>query len=85
MEAISVQQENTMLELEITYLQQREQLTKINIKMENHTHELWVQIQELKDELETFRKFGKASQPTYMDNQLKEFEELLLDNALLKV
>jgi hypothetical protein len=85
MEAISVQQENTMLELEITYLQQREQLTKINIKMENRTHELCVQIQELKDELETFRKFGKASQPTYMDNQLKEFEELLLDNALLKV
>jgi hypothetical protein len=45
MEAISVQQENTMLELEITYLQQREQLTKINIKMENHTHEFWVETQ----------------------------------------
>jgi hypothetical protein len=28
---------------------------------------------------------GKVFQPTYMDNQLKEFEELLLDNALLKV
>jgi CHAD domain-containing protein len=50
--------------------------------MENYTHELRVQIQELKGELETF---CKAFQTTYMDNQLKEFKELLLDNALLKV
>jgi hypothetical protein len=28
---------------------------------------------------------GKTSQTTYMDNQLKEFRELLLDNALFKV
>jgi hypothetical protein len=54
--------------------------------MENHTHELWVHIQELNGELETFHKsFGKASRPTYMDNWLEEFEKLLLDNALLKV
>jgi hypothetical protein len=54
--------------------------------MENCTHELWVQIQELKGELETFRQtLGKISQTTYMDNQLKGFEELLLDNALFKV
>jgi len=54
--------------------------------MENHTHELWVHIPELKGKLETFHKsLGKAFQPTYMDNQLKEFEKLLLDNALLKV
>jgi DNA-binding LytR/AlgR family response regulator len=40
----------------------------------------------LKGELETFHQtLGKISQITYMDNQLKEFEELLLDNALLKV
>ncbi len=45
MDAISVQWENTMLKLEITYLQQKEQLTKINIKMENHTHEFWVETQ----------------------------------------
>jgi hypothetical protein len=54
--------------------------------MENCTHELWVQIQELKGELETFYKVsGKVYQTTYMDNWLKEFEELLLDNALFKV
>jgi hypothetical protein len=54
--------------------------------MENRTHELWVQIQELKGELEIFCKVsGKVFQTTYMDNRLKEFEELLLDNALLKV
>jgi hypothetical protein len=40
----------------------------------------------LKGELEAFRKaLGKFSQTTYVDNQLKEFEEFLLDNALLKV
>jgi hypothetical protein len=40
----------------------------------------------LKDELETLRQtLGKVSQTTYTYNQLREFEELLLDNALLKV
>jgi hypothetical protein len=54
--------------------------------MENHTLELSVQIQELKGKLETVRKTpSKVYQPTYMDNWSKEFEELLLDNALLKV
>jgi CHAD domain-containing protein len=54
--------------------------------MENHTHELQVQIQKLKGELETFcQVLGKISQTTYMVNQLKEFKELLLDNALLKL
>jgi hypothetical protein len=86
MEAISVQREKIVLELESTCLQQREQLTKVNIEMENCAHKLWVHIQELKAKLETFHKsLGKASQPTYMDNHLKEFEELLLNNALLKV
>jgi hypothetical protein len=42
MEAISVQWEKTLLELENTYLQQREQLMKIITNMENHTHEFWV-------------------------------------------
>ncbi len=85
MEAINVQWEKTLLELENTCLQQREQLTKVNIDMENRTHELWVQIQELKGELETFCKVCKVFQTNYMDNQLKGFEELLFDNALLKV
>jgi hypothetical protein len=54
--------------------------------MENRTHELEVQIQELKGELETFHKTpSKVFQTTYMGNQLKELEELLLDNALFKV
>ncbi len=60
MEAISVQQEMILLELENTYLQQREQLTEqlteVNIDMENCTHELWVQIQELKGKLQAFHK-----------------------------
>jgi hypothetical protein len=54
--------------------------------MENCTHELWVQIQKMKGELETFCKLpSKVFQTTYKDNQLKEFEELFLDNTLLKV
>jgi hypothetical protein len=54
--------------------------------MEGHTHELWVHLQELKGELETLCQLhSKAFQTIYMDNQLKECEELLLDNALLKV
>jgi hypothetical protein len=54
--------------------------------MENRTHELWVQIQALKGELETLcQTLNKIYQITYMDNRLKEFEELLLENALLKV
>jgi hypothetical protein len=61
-------------------------MTEVNNYMDNHSHELWVHIQELKGKLETFcTTFNKVSQPTYMDNWLKEFEELLLDNALLKV
>jgi hypothetical protein len=48
---------------------------EISIDMENHTHELQVQIQKLNGKLGTFCKApSKASQPTYMDNQLKEFE-----------
>jgi hypothetical protein len=40
----------------------------------------------LKGELETLRQtFGKHFSTTYVDNRLLEFEELLLDNALLKV
>ncbi len=42
-----------MLELENMCLQQKEQLTKVNIDMENHTHELQVHIQELKGKFET--------------------------------
>jgi len=61
-------------------------LTEVNIDMEGRTHELWVHLQELKGELETFRQLhSKAFQTIYMDSQLKECEELLLDNALLKV
>jgi len=59
---------------------------KVNIDVENHTHELWVHIQKLKGELETFHQtLGKVFQTTYMDNRLKEFKELLLDNALFKL
>jgi hypothetical protein len=54
--------------------------------MENQNFELWLQIQELKGEFETLSKmFNKVFQLIYMDNRLMEFENLLLDNALLKV
>jgi hypothetical protein len=44
-------------------------LTKANINIENRIHELQVQIQELKGELETFHQtLGKVSQTTYIDN-----------------
>ncbi len=69
METISVQYEKNLLELKNTCLQQREQLIEVNINMENRTHELWVQIQTLKGELETLRQaLGKVDQTTYMDN-----------------
>lgn len=58
---------------------------EINTEMENHTHEFQVHIQKLKGQLETLHKSpNKTSQPTYMDNQLKEFEELIMDNTLFK-
>jgi hypothetical protein len=42
---------------------------KVNIDRENRTHELRVQIQELKGELKTLRQaLGKVFQTTYMDN-----------------
>jgi hypothetical protein len=53
MEAIGVQWEKNLLELEVTSLQQKEQLLEVNIDMENHTHELRVHIQNLKGKLET--------------------------------
>jgi hypothetical protein len=54
--------------------------------MDNCTHEFHVQIQKIKGELETLHKaHGEVFQTTYMDNRLKEFEKLLLDNALFKV
>jgi hypothetical protein len=86
MEVINVQWENNLLELADICLEQREQLKEVNIDMENHTHELWVHIQELKGKLETLHQApSKVFQTTYMDNRLKEFEELFMDNALLKV
>jgi hypothetical protein len=84
MEAINVQWEKTLLDLENACLQQREQLTNVNIDMDNCTHELWVQIQELKGTLETLHKApSKVFQTTYMNNPLKKFEELLLYDTLL--
>jgi Holliday junction resolvase-like predicted endonuclease len=63
MEAITVQRQKILLELDNTYLQQKKQLMEVNIEMENRTHELRVQIQELKGELNTFHKaLGKVSQ-----------------------
>ncbi len=45
------------------------ELTEVKIDMENRTHELQVQIQELKGKLETLCKaLSKVFQPTYMDN-----------------
>lgn len=45
-----------------------------------------VQIQKMKNELETLHQLlSKTSETIYMDNRLKELEELLLDNALLKL
>jgi hypothetical protein len=66
MEVINVQREKTLLELENSCLQQKAHLTKVNIDMENRTHELWVQIQELTGELEPLCKApNKVSQTTY--------------------
>jgi len=47
---------------------------KVNIDMENRTHEVWVHIQKLNGESKTFRQvLGKIFQTTYMVNWLKEF------------
>jgi len=44
-------------------------LTKANIDIENRIHELQVQIQELKGELETLHQtLGKVFQTSYIDN-----------------
>jgi hypothetical protein len=40
---------------------------EVNIDVENRTHELWVQIQELKGELETlWQALSKVFQTTYI-------------------
>ncbi len=65
MEAVSVQQERILADLDDICTQQQKQLTKVNMEMENHTHELRVQIEELKSELETLRQsLSKAFQTT---------------------
>jgi hypothetical protein len=64
----------------------KEGIVGINIDVENRTHELWVHIKKLRDKLETLcKETNKVFQPIHMDNRSKEFEELLLDNALLEI
>jgi len=58
----------------------------INMELENYTHELRAQIQELKGKMEPMQtSLNKTSQTLHMNNQLKEFEELLLYNVLFKI
>jgi hypothetical protein len=72
--------------LEQTCNQQQEQLTTINMELENHTHELQVQLQELKGKMEIMQiSPSKTFHILHMDNWLKDFGELLLDNALFKI
>ncbi len=68
MEAINVQLEKIMFELESTYWQKKEQLVEVNIEMKNCTHKLGIHIQTLRNSPR------KTFQPIYMDIQLKEFE-----------
>jgi hypothetical protein len=74
------------LTLEQTCNQQQEQLTTINMELENRTHELRVQLQELKGKMEIMQiSPSKTSRILHMDNWLRDFGELLLDNALFKI
>lgn len=72
--------------MEQTCNQQQEQLMTINMELENRIHELRVQIRELNSKMEPMQTSpNKIFQTLHMDNQLKEFEELLLYNVLFKV
>jgi hypothetical protein len=56
------------------------------MELENYTNELHVQIQKLKGKLKIMcHSPGKTFQITYINNRMKEFEKLLVDNVLFKV
>jgi len=56
------------------------------MELENRTHELRVQLQELKGKMEIMQiSPSKTSRILHMDNWLRDFGELLLDNALFKI
>jgi hypothetical protein len=65
----------------------KKQLELVNIEVEKKTQVLNAQIQEWKDKLEMTKvQMSNTTQlPIKMQNMLKEFEELLLDNTLLKI
>ncbi len=56
------------------------------MELENYICELRIQIQELKDKVQAMRiSPSKTFQTLHVDNWLRKFEELMLDNALLKI
>jgi len=58
------------------------------LEFKNRIHELQIQIQYLKDEMEVMYLLASKTSQTldvHMDNCLRELEELLLDNVLFKV
>ncbi len=86
MEVVSVQQQMTLVGLENTCTQQQKQLVDVNMELENSTHDLQVQIKKLKGKVITMcQSRGKTFQTSYINNQLREFKELMLDNALFKL
>ncbi len=86
MKVINVQQENIFASLENICNQQQKQLANVNMELENYTNELHVQIQKLKGKLKIMcHSPGKTFQITYINNRMKEFEKLLVDNVLFKV
>jgi hypothetical protein len=74
--------------LEHTYQDFMEQHVDTHIRFDREKQSLIVQIQDWKGQYEITKvQLNKPSPilPIRMNNRLKEFEELLLDNTLLKV
>jgi hypothetical protein len=74
--------------LEHTYQDLREQQVIAQIEFDNEKQSLTTRIQNWKGQYETTKvQLNKPSPtlPIKMNNRLKEFEELLLNNTLLKV
>ncbi len=74
--------------MEQTYHDQKEQLVLTNTNLEGQTQALHAQIEDWKGQLELAKcTLNKPTQVIHVriHSMLKEFEELLLNNILLKV
>jgi hypothetical protein len=88
MEESNLEQQCIITSLEYTYQDLKEQHVAAHIELDKEKQHLTTQIQNWKGQFETAKVQLNKHSPIIavrMNNRLKEFEELLLNNTLLKV